>query len=144
MCFFFLMILRPPRSTRTDTLFPYTTLVRAQNDFTIVREFHCVGEEILQYLFQPPRACFDAVRRIRGYVHPKRQVLFGGHRPECRRQLFSERRDPNPPGLQFDMSRLDFRTIQTVIVSKEISEIGREGKEYAGTCRSRWSTASYN
>src|SRR3546814_7035756 len=24
--FFFLMILRPPRSTRTDTLFPYTTL----------------------------------------------------------------------------------------------------------------------
>src|SRR3546814_10728025 len=25
---FFLMIRRPPRSTRTDTLFPYTTLVR--------------------------------------------------------------------------------------------------------------------
>src|SRR3546814_12085719 len=27
--FFFLMILRPPRSTRTDTLFPYTTLFRS-------------------------------------------------------------------------------------------------------------------
>src|SRR3546814_2355671 len=27
--FFFLMIRRPPRSTRTDTLFPYTTLFRA-------------------------------------------------------------------------------------------------------------------
>src|SRR3546814_13770434 len=26
MCFFFLRIRRPPRSTRTDTLFPYTTL----------------------------------------------------------------------------------------------------------------------
>src|SRR3546814_16071774 len=26
---YFLMILRPPRSTRTDTLFPYTTLFRA-------------------------------------------------------------------------------------------------------------------
>src|SRR3546814_17845831 len=26
---FFLMILRPPRSTRTDTLFPYTTLFRS-------------------------------------------------------------------------------------------------------------------
>src|SRR3546814_2982919 len=26
--FFFLMIRRPPRSTRTDTLFPYTTLFR--------------------------------------------------------------------------------------------------------------------
>src|SRR3546814_1279934 len=29
-CFFFLMIRRPPRSTRTDTLFPYTTLFRSE------------------------------------------------------------------------------------------------------------------
>src|SRR3546814_7435854 len=28
-CFCFLMIRRPPRSTRTDTLFPYTTLFRS-------------------------------------------------------------------------------------------------------------------
>src|SRR3546814_18532106 len=34
--FFFLMIRRPPRSTRTDTLFPYTTLFRS---FAIVNEF---------------------------------------------------------------------------------------------------------
>src|SRR3546814_1375642 len=31
MLFFFLMIRRPPRSTRTDTLFPYTTLFRSGN-----------------------------------------------------------------------------------------------------------------
>src|SRR3546814_15612944 len=31
--FFFLMIRRPPRSTRTDTLFPYTTLFRS---FTVI------------------------------------------------------------------------------------------------------------
>src|SRR3546814_17536843 len=30
--FFFLMIRRPPRSTRTDTLFPYTTLFRSGAD----------------------------------------------------------------------------------------------------------------
>src|SRR3546814_6520591 len=30
--FFFLMIRRPPRSTRTDTLFPYTTLFRSAQD----------------------------------------------------------------------------------------------------------------
>src|SRR3546814_14207520 len=30
--FFFLMIRRPPRSTRTDTLFPYTTLFRSPLD----------------------------------------------------------------------------------------------------------------
>src|SRR3546814_18564310 len=29
--FFFLMIRRPPRSTRTDTLFPYTTLFRSHD-----------------------------------------------------------------------------------------------------------------
>src|SRR3546814_20881338 len=29
MLFFFLMTRRPPRSTRTDTLFPYTTLFRS-------------------------------------------------------------------------------------------------------------------
>src|SRR3546814_15301219 len=28
---FFLMIRRPPRSTRTDTLFPYTTLFRSSH-----------------------------------------------------------------------------------------------------------------
>src|SRR3546814_3680264 len=37
---FFLMIRRPPRSTRTDTLFPYTTLfrsvVRALADYVLV------------------------------------------------------------------------------------------------------------
>src|SRR3546814_1025596 len=31
-CFFFLMIRRPPRSTRTDTLFPYTTLFRSRGE----------------------------------------------------------------------------------------------------------------
>src|SRR3546814_15803899 len=31
LCFFFLMRRRPPRSTRTDTPFPYTTLFRSGN-----------------------------------------------------------------------------------------------------------------
>src|SRR3546814_2463934 len=31
--FFFLMLRRPPRSTRTDTLFPYTTLFRSNARF---------------------------------------------------------------------------------------------------------------
>src|SRR3546814_16912572 len=32
LSFFFLMIRLPPRSTRTDTLFPYTTLFRSEID----------------------------------------------------------------------------------------------------------------
>src|SRR3546814_5517998 len=40
MCiaFFFLMIRRPPRSTRTDTLFPYTTLFRSNRLDLVGRE----------------------------------------------------------------------------------------------------------
>src|SRR3546814_16180583 len=34
--FFFLMIRRPPRSTRTDTLFPYPTLFRSRDDLHAV------------------------------------------------------------------------------------------------------------
>src|SRR3546814_17079663 len=36
---FFLMIRRPPRSTRTDTLFPYTTLFRSDERTEMVRFF---------------------------------------------------------------------------------------------------------
>src|SRR3546814_6346059 len=35
MILFFLMIRRPPRSTRTDTLFPYTTLFRSCHDVDV-------------------------------------------------------------------------------------------------------------
>src|SRR3546814_11919450 len=45
--FFFLMIRRPPRSTRTDTLFPYTTLFRS-----------CLcGRIFLSSSFAPSRLC---------------------------------------------------------------------------------------
>src|SRR3546814_12209068 len=41
--FFFLMIRRPPRSTRTDTLFPYTTLFRSTYNRTNHHNFHVHG-----------------------------------------------------------------------------------------------------
>src|SRR3546814_7390305 len=34
---FFLMIRRPPRSTRTDTLFPYTTLFRSYDEQALAK-----------------------------------------------------------------------------------------------------------
>src|SRR3546814_793422 len=46
--FFFLMIRRPPRSTRTDTLFPYTTLFRSQ---WLVRSLSGEGESILEGIY---------------------------------------------------------------------------------------------
>src|SRR3546814_11576257 len=48
--FFFLMIRRPPRSTRTDTLFPYTTLFRSLNKITYeeMLELASQGAKVLQ------------------------------------------------------------------------------------------------
>src|SRR3546814_2237216 len=43
-CFFFLMIRRPPRTTRTDTLFPYTTLFRSHADCVPASKEHDHGE----------------------------------------------------------------------------------------------------
>src|SRR3546814_19975112 len=59
---FFLMIRRPPRSTRTDTLFPYTTLFRSLRDTADPRDRSAsafflfqlgdvaLGEEVLLHL----------------------------------------------------------------------------------------------
>src|SRR3546814_3285102 len=38
ICFFFLMIRLPPRSTRTDTRFPYTTLFRSEEKAILAGE----------------------------------------------------------------------------------------------------------
>src|SRR3546814_12861473 len=46
--FFFLMIRRPPRSTRTDTLFPYTTLFRSYE----LRREHRLFDSIIGAAFQ--------------------------------------------------------------------------------------------
>src|SRR3546814_20714992 len=43
------MIRRPPRSTRTDTLFPYTTLFRSRTLATL----HATGQSAKHEMFQP-------------------------------------------------------------------------------------------
>src|SRR3546814_8257942 len=48
------MIRRPPRSTRTDTLFPYTTLFRSGlGDFRIGHR-HCLGGFLILAAERPP------------------------------------------------------------------------------------------
>src|SRR3546814_12915981 len=62
MClFFFLMIRRPPRSTRTDTLFPYTTLFRSI--VPVGENPHGVGDGIARREVPP--------------AHPGRHVEIG-------------------------------------------------------------------
>src|SRR3546814_18822940 len=64
---FFLMIRRPPRSTRTDTLFPYTTLFRS----LLAPGDAQVEAELPAPLRQDPVAHVDARR---GFVERERHV----------------------------------------------------------------------
>src|SRR3546814_1139413 len=52
------MIRRPPRSTRTDTLFPYTTLFRSMED--------AIGAQIDDYLIKPvnPKQVLLTIKKI--------------------------------------------------------------------------------
>src|SRR3546814_12017177 len=60
--FFFLMIRRPPRSTRTDTLFPYTTLFRS---FTFRPEPDGAGATVAHGGTLCPVPCRTGARSLR-------------------------------------------------------------------------------
>src|SRR3546814_66180 len=51
---FFLMIRRPPRSTRTDTLFPYTTLFRSRGQASLAAERERQAKALRQALGLEP------------------------------------------------------------------------------------------
>src|SRR3546814_15528657 len=117
------MIRRPPRSTRTDTLVPYTTLFRSRGGYRARR-----GAAFRGRLY--PRAA--AARRLgrrsrrgpedgigRTAILPPRGVRIGH------------------PHLPWPASRADGvdRLLSRVVRSEE----RRVGKECVSTCRSRWS-----
>src|SRR3546814_2414568 len=69
------MIRRPPRSTRTDTLFPYTTLFRSaaeRHQFRLLGSSDCL--EPLDYPFAEKKNRFFRYRRARH--RRRRQVRY--------------------------------------------------------------------
>src|SRR3546814_18338101 len=75
--FFFLMIRQPPRSTRPDTLFPYTTLFRSIAGSGAARQSRAAG-----------RVALAPVRSVVVHAQPER-----AHCPprQCRRDRKSTR-----------------------------------------------------
>src|SRR3546814_3892415 len=61
-CLFFLMLRRPPGSTRTDTLFPYTTLFRSRDCDAVMRAATRAPDD-LDFLVQPLRIRLQQRRR---------------------------------------------------------------------------------
>src|SRR3546814_20322638 len=112
----FLLIRRPPRSTRTDTLFPYTTLFRA-----IRRQHRPPHREPPdpQQLGLAPRgrevtAC--------GFAHDRRAIAIGDDQPRAFRAIIGG----------FEDCGVEPRR------ERPRSEERRVGKEGVSTCRSRW------
>src|SRR3546814_20874787 len=75
ICFFFFMIRRPPSSTRTDTLFPYTTRFRALA--LVRREERLQRVAVLDRLFGPR----VAARLVGAEPDHVGHVLVCGHQP---------------------------------------------------------------
>src|SRR3546814_13167676 len=109
--FFFLMIRRPPRSTRTDTLFPYTTLFRA-----FIERFARCEVNHRRHRLAP---------LVIGHPHDKR-ILDRRMGLERFLDLFGI--DLFARGVDADAAPAEQR-----------SEERRVGKECVSTCRSRWS-----
>src|SRR3546814_19743446 len=107
------MIRRPPRSTLTDTLFPYTTLFRSgqgNNDTHYKQsECHIIVSKV--------------AKSMRSFAGPK------GEYNCCQR----DRCGDDPPAKRYgNHHHLSFPPIAR-------SEERRVGKECVSTCRSRWS-----
>src|SRR3546814_3438577 len=68
---FFLMIRRPPRSTRTDTLFPYTTLFRSRDpsshSWMWVQTGGPPGKPVILFDYTTSRAQEVPLRLLDGY-----------------------------------------------------------------------------
>src|SRR3546814_17396977 len=85
MCFcllLFLRIRRPPGSTRTDTLLPYTTLFRARLPF-----LHDPRPQGLAERTQPEGEPRGAAAALRGGLCPEARLPAARDRPQWRRAI---------------------------------------------------------
>src|SRR3546814_14470546 len=116
---FFLMIRRPPRSTRTDTLFPYTTLFRSP----ATRASSC-----------PPRTQPDVstLSMPRARLARMKSLLFlaaalRGRPHEC------------PPAHRLRPAVAGSAAARRLVDQRARSEERRVGTGCVSTCRYRWS-----
>src|SRR3546814_18422112 len=124
--FFFLMIRRPPRSTRTDTLFPYTTLFRSIE----CREIEFAERQLQPAMQKVPRA--DRGARARVARH-----RVGRHAEQLERKapLQAEGMERGAPGQPRDRIGDAVAERDSFVGGTARSEERRVGKECVRMCR---------
>src|SRR3546814_13427417 len=90
--FFFLMIRRPPRSTRTDTLFPYTTLFRSPALPTAIRASVPLPLVSAQLVLSSRRCQAPTHEYLRRSYHRRRSRRVGSRVAACRSGLEGDRK----------------------------------------------------
>src|SRR3546814_11692975 len=144
MCFCYLRIRRPPRSTRTDTLFPYTTLFRSRLAPARAAEGRPTQRQTDSVTAPPGRTDSrpgshirrpGPLRRAQGSSLPRHPETSAAD-PPCPRR----RGDISPSSLRPPVAREPDLEARTRLELR--SEARRVGKEGVSTCRSRW--APYN
>src|SRR3546814_5570188 len=76
---FFLIIQRPPRSTRTDTHFPYTTLFRSLDNYKVEMDYFCTDKVEHLRLIDKIKGEGADEQVIEGFNRIKnREILIGG------------------------------------------------------------------
>src|SRR3546814_14054222 len=131
------MIRGPPRSTRTDTLFPYTTLFRFQ-EFALSGDRHQLGQAMTNVL----KNAVEAVEAREKTAEPD----YRGWITVCMAlddTMLTIAIEDNGIGLPQDRERI----IEPYVTTREHgtglglarSEERRVGNECVSTCRFRWS-----
>src|SRR3546814_20854578 len=121
MCFFFLRIRRPPRSTRTDTLFPYTTLFRSLRTTATTRKRPPPSSTPCNSRDATHGTCTDEPDRA-----PIHESTIANH--------------AEPAGMSIspaEQTKLDRRRLRGPLLESR-SEERSVGKESVSKCRSRW------
>src|SRR3546814_11241962 len=121
------MILRPPRSTRTDTLFPYTPLFRSSIRDGRFKFNHCE--------LDPPQLfdlVADPLERHNLAADPAQADRVAGFMAQVRARWDMQRFDA-------EVRRSQARRWVVYDALRQRSDARRVGKEGVGRCRSRWS-----
>src|SRR3546814_961855 len=147
--FFFLIIRRPPRSTRTDTLFPYTTLFRSMLDFPrwkiwLVSLTVIVGVLLSIPSFLPERITEQWPASLRPRINLGLDLSGGSHilleadTKDIAKQRLATMEETVRTELRRGDPKISIGDRKSTRLKLSISEERRVGTECVRTCRSRW------
>src|SRR3546814_19342504 len=123
------MIRRPPRSTRTDTLFPDTTLFRSYRRIDFKRGKDGVPAKVASIEYDPNRSARIA---LLNYADGEKRYILQPEGLKLGAKIMS-----GPDADILVGNALALRNIPAGTIRSEERRVGQEG---VSTCRSRWST----